>query len=316
MHKNLKRGLAKGPLNPEAKTWPGLAELSLLRVIGTVWPTSDMNHPVISPARLLMGAYLGLGRVRSLIDIASGLFLCTMYLQFEHLSKRFVPEAINFLINTVLHLCPHRFEHVSILPGSFPSPDFLSDLCQPLKVKVKKLGGLTVDRPNLTSIMCGDTTDEQTKVDLLALAVDLLGQFAEMYKSLDGFIELYQPIHDIVSKLDTSKLPKGLQVCGFICIPLNTLTFLFRRTLPLSVMQQAVYSNSQLKLANLLPCKRTNQSQSRPTFPNSNPHRHHIYVVKIPTTSGTKPPSYGINTSKKGRVPSGSCGRIHASLPL
>ncbi len=60
MHKNLKRGLSKGALDPEAKTWPGLQELSLLRVIGQIWPTSDMNHHVVSPARLLIGAYLGL----------------------------------------------------------------------------------------------------------------------------------------------------------------------------------------------------------------------------------------------------------------
>ena len=114
MHKNLKRGLSHGALDPEAKTWPGLAELSLLRLIGIVWPTSDMNHAVISPARLLMGAYLGLGRVRSLTDIGSGLLLCTLFLQFEELSKRLVPEAINFLVNTVLHLYAHTSSRMSL----------------------------------------------------------------------------------------------------------------------------------------------------------------------------------------------------------
>ncbi len=63
MHKNLKRGLDRGSLDPVSKTWPAFAELTLLRVIGIVWPTSDMNHVVISPTRLLMAAYLGLGRV-------------------------------------------------------------------------------------------------------------------------------------------------------------------------------------------------------------------------------------------------------------
>jgi nucleolar protein 14 len=212
MHKNLKRGLSNGALDLEAKTWPGLAELSLFRTIGIVWPTSDMNHAVISPARLLMGAYLGLGRVRSLTDIASGLFLCTLYLQFEQLSKRFIPEAINFLVNTVLHLYPHQFNDASSLPGSFPSPDFRSDLCRPLNIKAKKVVGFTVEKPSLIGIMCGDVLTEQTKVDLLGLAIDLLGRFADMYKGLNGFVELYQPIHDIISKLDTNKLPTELQV--------------------------------------------------------------------------------------------------------
>jgi nucleolar protein 14 len=223
MHKNLKRGLSMGALDAEAKTWPGPAELTLFRIIGIVWPTSDMNHAVISPARLLMGAYLGLGRVRSLTDIGSGLFLCTLYLQFEHLSNRFVPEAINFLINTVLHLCPHQFKDASSLPGSFPSPDFLSDLCRPLSIRGKKVGHLVVGKPNLAGIICGDPPDEQTKIDLLGLTIDLLNQFANMYKDLDAFVELYQPIHDITSKLDTNKLPKELQVSGLnefpFCLP-------------------------------------------------------------------------------------------------
>ncbi len=109
MQKNLEHGLSQGPLNPESKTWPGLPELTLLRVIGALWPTSDLNHVVISPARILMGSYLGLCRVRSFADLASGLFLCTLFLQYESLSKRFVPEAINFVINAVLHLVPKGY---------------------------------------------------------------------------------------------------------------------------------------------------------------------------------------------------------------
>lgn len=72
MHKNVKRGLSRGALDPESKTWPGVPELSLLRIIGLIWPTSDLNHAVGSPTRVLVDAYLGLGRVRSLRDLASG----------------------------------------------------------------------------------------------------------------------------------------------------------------------------------------------------------------------------------------------------
>ena len=86
----------------------------MLRMIGLIWPTSDLNHAVISPTRMLLGAYLGLGRVRSLSDIGSGLFLCTLFLHFEAFSKRFETEAINFLVNSVLHLAPHRYQEISI----------------------------------------------------------------------------------------------------------------------------------------------------------------------------------------------------------
>jgi nucleolar protein 14 len=68
------------PLNPESKTWPGLPELTLLRIIGILLPTSDLHHvviPLMPPTRILMGSYLGLCRVRFFADLASGLFLCS-----------------------------------------------------------------------------------------------------------------------------------------------------------------------------------------------------------------------------------------------
>ena len=78
MQKNLSRGL-QDPLNPSSKTFPGVPELILLRVLGGTWSTSDMKHAVVGPARYVMGAYLGLSRIRSIADIASGLFLCTLF---------------------------------------------------------------------------------------------------------------------------------------------------------------------------------------------------------------------------------------------
>lgn len=212
MHKNLTRGLSRGALRPECKTWPGLAELSLLRMIGLIWPTSDLNHAVVSPTRVLLGAYLGLGRVRSLSDISSGLFLCTLFLQFEALSKRFVPEAINFLVNSVLHLAPHQYLEISALPGSFPSPDFRSDLCRSLSLSREGQRALVVQKPNLFSLLTADSLNEQSKVDLLSIALNLLGQFADMYKALDGFIELYKPILAILENIQSKYLPDGQRV--------------------------------------------------------------------------------------------------------
>ncbi|KAI0331280.1 Nop14-like protein [Cubamyces sp. BRFM 1775] len=210
MHKNLKRGLSKGATDPEAKTWPGLPELSLLRVIGQLWPTSDMNHAVISPARLLMGSYLGLCRVRSLQDIASGLFLCSLFMHYEKLSKRFVPEATNFLVNSVLHLAPHPYQDASSIPGNFPLQDFRTSLTLPLVLDTKKAKKLSLSKPDLGQCLSEGGLGEQVKVDLLGLSLDLLGKFADMYKGLDGFVELYNPIQDIVDSVKADSLPADL----------------------------------------------------------------------------------------------------------
>ncbi|KAF7352288.1 putative nucleolar complex protein 14 [Mycena venus] len=198
MHKNLRRGLSRGALDPQSKTWPGLSELTLLRIIGATWPTSDLHHAVVSPTRVLMGAYLGLARVRSLADIASGLFLCTLFLQFEQLSKRLVPEAVNFAVNSVLHLAPHRYEDVAALPGAFPAPDFRSELCRGLSLDAKKAKTKAIPKAELVALLTAEEPTEEGKAQLLGLTVDLLGRFADMYKGLEGFIELYEPVLEIL----------------------------------------------------------------------------------------------------------------------
>ncbi|KAG6335951.1 hypothetical protein ID866_3140 [Astraeus odoratus] len=210
MHKNLKRGLGHGALESDSRTWPGLAELTFLRVIGIVWPTSDMKHAVISPARLLMGAYLGLCRVRSFADVASGLFLSSLFLQYETLSKRLVPEAINFVVNAILFLAPNSYKNNQTLPVTFPSPDFRSDFCSHLEIDPKAAKKLTFHKPNLEQLLNGSVT-QQSKIDAFGLALELLDRFAGLYKALDGFIELYDPILLILSNLECGKLSEDVQ---------------------------------------------------------------------------------------------------------
>lgn len=208
MQRNLKLGLSRGATDPQSKTWPGLPELSLLRVIGLLWSASDLNHRVVSPTRLLMGAYLGLCRIRSLDDIGSGLFLCTLWLQFEELSNRFVPEVVNFLVNAVLHLAPHKFKEASSVPGFFPSPDFQ---CHPeLTIDPKKTQHSSVGTPSFSALYAR-SIGEQAKVDLLACSLTLLDRFAEMYKGFDGFPELYRPIQEILEKVRIDDLCESLQ---------------------------------------------------------------------------------------------------------
>ncbi|KAJ3847822.1 nucleolar protein 14 [Lentinula lateritia] len=211
MHKNLKRGLSQGALRPEAKTWPGSAELTILRIIGSLWPTSDMNHAVVTPTRILMGAYLGLARVRSLSDITSGLFLCTIFLHYEQLSQRFVPEAVNCLVNSVLHLAPSKYQDASQLPGSFPSPDFRSTHCRHLTLDAKMAKGLKIQQPNLSDLLTNQEHDAALKLNLLGLSLDLLGRYANLSKGIEAFIEVFNPISQILQNLELEKFQDDLR---------------------------------------------------------------------------------------------------------
>lgn len=209
MQKNLRLGLSRGATNPDAKTWPGLPELIMLRVTGLIWSTSDLNHPVIGPTRLLMASYLGLCRVRNLSDICSGLFICTLWLQFEDYSKRFIPEVVTFLANVLLQLSPHKTMDIGSLSGSFPSPDLGTH--PELRLDTKKARKLSLGTADLPTILLGAGGDQE-KVDLLGLCLVLLERFADQYKSLDGFLELYSPVQDILTQLDVDRLPGALRV--------------------------------------------------------------------------------------------------------
>ncbi|KZW04166.1 Nop14-like protein [Exidia glandulosa HHB12029] len=210
MNKNLNRGLSNGPTSPNSKTWPGTAELMLLRTIGTIWSTSDKTHVVVGPARLLIASYLGLARVRSLVDIASGLFLCTLVLQYEHLSQRFVPEVVNFLFNAVLHLAPHSIRESEKVPGSFPCPDFMAEHCPSLRLG-KKAKSCEVGKPDFVGLLAEEGDIEQKKVDLLACTLDLLTRFAEVYKGLDGFVELFSPLSELLAAVQTKHYSTSLK---------------------------------------------------------------------------------------------------------
>lgn len=220
MQKNLSRGLSKGATSPTSKTWPGTSELAFLWTITYIWPTSDMNHHVVSPARLLMGSYLGLCRVRSLSDLASGLFLSSLFLRYEEDSKRLVPEALNFVLNALLHLAPHQYTDNDSVPGSFPCPDLNTPTCRHLRISIKVAKRLAPRPANLVELMARkESVDEQSKVDILLVTLDLLGRLADMYKGLDGFIELFEPVVDILDGLHLEWAAAPLKV-GLHSLPL------------------------------------------------------------------------------------------------
>jgi nucleolar protein 14 len=92
-------------------------DLVLLTAIGTIFPPSDHFHQVATPALLTMARYLGLKIAQTLSDLAVGTYLCTLCLQYQKQSKRYVPEVMNFIENTLCVLAPSK---LLVIPGNFP----------------------------------------------------------------------------------------------------------------------------------------------------------------------------------------------------
>lgn len=177
-----------------------------------------MNHHVVSPARLLMGSYLSLCRIRSIEDVSRGLFLCTLFLQYEEHSKRLVPEVVTFLLNSLLHLGVHKFPTETGLRGSFPCPDFannrISDICvTKTKARAKAMKTLEPQAPDFNQVIKGfGKFDGQTCLNLLSLSLQLLEKFADLYKGLDGFTELFETVVYILDNFDVNWASEGFKV--------------------------------------------------------------------------------------------------------
>lgn len=126
------------------------------------------------------------------------------------MSKRFVPEAINFLVQAILLLCPSSYSKSSTLPSTFFLPD-LDIIDSSLQIRPKKAGVLEPKGPSLFDILSCDEKGEQEKIDLIYVALELLGRYADMYKPLDGFIEIFGPILSILQNLTTKRLSSVFQ---------------------------------------------------------------------------------------------------------
>jgi nucleolar protein 14 len=135
--------------------------------------------------------------------------------QYEELSQRLVPEAINFLLNTLIHLFPHKFT-ADTLPGAFPCPDFASEQCRSLKIKSKAGKSLKPTTPDLSSILLGKVDNEdQVKVDLLSVTLALAENFAKLYGSSDAFIELFEPTLEVLEGVKIADFSETLKVSQF-----------------------------------------------------------------------------------------------------
>ncbi|KAH9977668.1 Nop14-like family-domain-containing protein [Lactifluus volemus] len=185
MHKNLRRGLNRSAVDCDAKTWPGLPELVLLRTLGALWPTSDMHHVVVSPARLLMGSYLGLCKISLSLMLPVACFSAHCFFSYQLLDQYF-PVTVTA-------------RRVPAESGRSSPPSqrhHNGQLCVIGKGEAKTL---SVNRPDLVAIIGDKRVTAQTNVDLLGLT------------TLSGFVELYGPVLQILGDIDSDVLCSSLQ---------------------------------------------------------------------------------------------------------
>ncbi|XP_029024498.1 nucleolar protein 14 [Betta splendens] len=195
-------------------SFPDLVMLIYLKVTALLFPTSDFRHPVTSPAMLYISQALTKCPVRSLKDVTSGLVLCCLAVEYVALSKRFVPELVNFLLGA-LHLAVRDKASLgySVVPPFRPSGKCSSLLVlsnsESYKDWSKKKLPLSATQ-NLD--LKTDLDRDSHRLTCLATGLDLVKRCCLLYRDLASFKHIFQPIGTLLSKhLPAQALPEPLQ---------------------------------------------------------------------------------------------------------
>ncbi|XP_036323821.1 nucleolar protein 14 homolog [Rhagoletis pomonella] len=120
------------------KLFPTLETLIFFKLVSNYCSTSDFRHAVVTPCYIFLQHILSKSRIRSRRDIAGGLFLVTLTLEFSRLSKRILPAALNFLLGIVYLSIPKRPVEVFKIVPPFQSVGPMSKLLAVTEISEKE----------------------------------------------------------------------------------------------------------------------------------------------------------------------------------
>ncbi|XP_067885088.1 nucleolar protein 14 [Heterodontus francisci] len=195
-------------------TFPGLDKLLYIKITAALFPTSDFRHAVVTPALVHMSQIVTKCSIASLRDVAAGLFVCCLFLDYISFSKRFIPEVINFLLG-ILHMAvPSKGTlGYTLVPPFKPS----GKSCDLLVVKDAKAAESWEMKPlPISRIQRVEQQDElQTahfRFSCVALCFNLCRRCSSLYRSLPAFQEIIRPLEVLLtSHLPVNEYPTKLQ---------------------------------------------------------------------------------------------------------
>ena len=173
-------------------------DLVLLTAVSTTFPTSDHFHQVVTPAMLTMARYLGQKVPSSLADHAIGVYLSILSLQYQQLSKRHIPEVLNFILNTLSALAPVASEK----SGRFPVHRSESSL-RVVGAKKATPRRLRFEDCVPTSLKGKKATD--VKVAILDTAIAVCDAAADTWAGKEAFQETFDQVQDVLAHLTTEQ---------------------------------------------------------------------------------------------------------------
>jgi nucleolar protein 14 len=126
---------------------PTAGDLIILTAIGSVYPPSDHFHQVVTPAITLMGRWLGITNPTTSAQHIQGAYLVRLSLNYQKLSKRYLPEAVRFSVRALAaKQAPDaaqkkaHLENISAMANLWKDKSAFIEIFQPLVPELKASG--------------------------------------------------------------------------------------------------------------------------------------------------------------------------------
>ncbi|KAL4927907.1 snoRNA-binding rRNA-processing protein NOP14 [Aspergillus undulatus] len=167
-------------------------DLVILTGIATIFPTSDHFHAISTPAHLCLARYLGQGPVNTLSDLCTGTYAASLAVQYQTVSKRYMPEFLNYVLNALCILSP---EEPSSSLGSFP----LRSPSEPLRFEPSK--SLNTRKLQFWDIIKTQEQPEELKLALITTLITLLNTALGLWSTKSASTEIFEQAQAVLTHL-------------------------------------------------------------------------------------------------------------------
>ncbi|XP_072387419.1 nucleolar protein 14 homolog [Diabrotica undecimpunctata] len=187
------------------KVFPGIEVLVFLKLVSVLFPTSDFRHQIVTPCYIFMEQMLTKCRVKQRKDIAYGLFVSSLVLEYSALSKRYLPAVINFLSGLLHMAVPKKGVRLLKIPPPFKSTSTHLVLIE--NFSLEQLPCMKLDGTDF----CEVEIAAEFQVRALYNIGKLLEQFLDHYKLLSSHVEMFENVLKYLELIPFSSYPTIVQ---------------------------------------------------------------------------------------------------------
>ncbi|KAJ2614853.1 nucleolar complex protein 14 [Coemansia sp. RSA 1365] len=186
------------------------SDCALMRLFVSVFSSSDRYHAVVTPMLVAIGQYLSQHVFSSLADVAAGLVLAAVVHESQRLSRRLVPEALNFIYAMMSAVVCDPADPADWSDGPYPLSRRQRDALKLLRLGKNDAGEneATVDSVHwswLSEHSC-DHLSSAKQYGILKACLLLMRRFIDCYFALPAFVECFAPLSPLLTKI-SQRLP-------------------------------------------------------------------------------------------------------------